>query len=536
MADSAHIEDRPAPHLPAGVEAPAGLIDAFWEYETALMGDDLVALDRLFAPGEDTLRGDAGGLLIGHDAISGFRKGRGGSPQRAILRVEVRPVGHDAALIVAVTAPLTGGRGQQTQLWRAQTSIDGAREWKVEAAHVHLPAPAIPPSTWRVVGSPLVTGAGEGPLMGQRVAVKDLFAVARYAVGGGVPAFLDGAEPATSHAPAVAALLNAGADVQGIAQTDEFAYSIAGRNPHYGTPPNPAVPGAISGGSSSGPASAVAMGQATIGLGTDTGGSIRVPASYQGLWGLRTTHDAVSVGGVLPLAPSFDTVGWMTRDAATLRLAATASLPPARQKSAERRFAVAPALTALLTDEVRTSFAAAIAELSAAGLVDDLVEVDLGDIDKLFETYRVVQASEAWGVHGDWITAHPGSLGDDVAARFRIAAEISGETTALARSAAMVAEARIGAELDDRILLLPSATSAAPSATADSAEIETVRAGTMRLTCIAGISRKPALSVPVMTVATATTDTAPVGLCLVGPRFTDLSLIQIGEDFAAALA
>ncbi|MDO9079141.1 MAG: amidase family protein, partial [Brevundimonas sp.] len=121
-----------------------------------------------------------------------------------------------------------------------------------------------------------------------------------------------------------AGLLAAGASVPGIAQTDEFAYSIAGRNPHYGTPPNPAVLGGVPGWSSSGPASAVALGQASIGLGTDTVGSIRVPASYQGLWGLRTTHGSVSADRLLPLAPTFDSVGWVTRSAIALRAAAEA--------------------------------------------------------------------------------------------------------------------------------------------------------------------------------------------------------------------
>ncbi|MFZ2965230.1 MAG: AtzH-like domain-containing protein, partial [Rhodoglobus sp.] len=98
------------------------MIDAFWAYERALISNDLAALDRLFAPGPETLRGDAAGILVGHDAIGAFRRGRGGAPARAILHVEVRELGDDAALVVAITAPVTGGRGQQTQLWRR---IDG---------------------------------------------------------------------------------------------------------------------------------------------------------------------------------------------------------------------------------------------------------------------------------------------------------------------------------------------------------------------------------------------------------------------------
>src|SRR4051794_6997882 len=133
-----------------------------------------------------------------------------------------------------------------------------------------MPEP-VDPSVWRETGTPLVAGRPGGPLTGLRVAVKDLFALAGHPVGAGVPAYLDAARPEPRTASAVAALLDAGADVAGIARTDEFAYSIAGANPHYGTPPNAAVPGALPGGSSNGPASAVGLGQADIGLGTDTG-------------------------------------------------------------------------------------------------------------------------------------------------------------------------------------------------------------------------------------------------------------------------
>jgi amidase len=521
-------------HLPSGATAPDGLLDAFWDYERALMANDLDSLDRLFAPGEDTLRGDAAGVLVGHNAISSFRNGRGGAPARVIAEVHVRPIGPDSALIVAVTVPPKGGRGQQTQLWRRLDS-----GWAVEVAHVATPAPAINASVWRITGAPLIAGTvhtahedhpashGPLPLDGQTVAVKDLFSVTGFTVGAGVPAYLAEGSPATSTAAAVTALLAAGADVQGIAQTDEFAYSIAGMNPHYGTPTNPAVVGGISGGSSSGPASAVSLGQAAIGLGTDTGGSIRVPASYQGLWGLRTTHGAVSTEGLLPLAESFDTVGWLTRDHTTLRAAAAASLTGRKQMTLDRRFAVAPSLLELATPEVAEAFRDLLAELTEEGLLSDLVDVELGDIDKLFETFRTVQGAEAWAQHGPWIDAHPGALGDDIAARFAWASTITDEAEALSRSALMVAEARIAATLDDRILLLPSASSVAPPTTADAATIEATRAGTLRLTCVAGIARMPALSVPLLQTANG-----PAGLCLVGPRFGDLSLVDVGADLA----
>jgi Asp-tRNA(Asn)/Glu-tRNA(Gln) amidotransferase A subunit family amidase len=339
-----------------------------------------------------------------------------------------------------------------------------------------------------------------------------------------VPAYLADAPVEPRHAPAVAALLDAGAAVTGIARTDEFAYSIAGRNPHYGTPPNPAVVGGIPGGSSNGPASAVASGQVTIGLGTDTGGSLRVPASYCGLWGLRTTHGSVDATGLLPLAPSFDTVGWLTRDAVTLRRAAATSLSDST--ALEPTLLVAPALLAIVEPEVRDAFLARTAALDTAA-------IDLGDLDELFEIFRTVQSAEAWRTHGEWIEAHPGALGDEIAARFAWASTIDERTEAEARVAWAAARRRLDAVLGDRVLVLPAASSIAPSATADAATIERTRAGTLRLTCIAGLTGRPGLSAPLLSVPLATQPTpAPVGLGFIGPRGSDLALI----DLAASLA
>ncbi len=223
------------------------------------------------------------------------------------------PLGDDVALLMSVSAFRGGGRGLQTQVWQR---IDG--RWLITAAHVTPRTPALDRTIWRSVGDPFLQGAWEGPLEGLTVAVKDLFAIAGFRIGAGNPTYLEQARPEKATAPAVADLLRGGASLRGIARTDEFAYSIAGDNAHYGTPPNGAVVGALPGGSSSGPASAVALGHADIGLATDTAGSIRVPASYQGLWGLRTTHDLVPRQGMLPLAQSFDTIGWLTRDGETL--------------------------------------------------------------------------------------------------------------------------------------------------------------------------------------------------------------------------
>ena len=530
--------------VPTSVEGelPDGLLEAFDAYERALAADDQAALAAAFEPTATVMRADAGGLLVGHDAITAFRARRGSGPVRRVVECHVRVVTADVATVVSVNAPAAGGRGVVTQLWRRDPDAGpgGARSWRIASAQVQASPPAIDRRVWRVVDEPLVSGSrGDDPtgtappaLSGETVAVKDLFAVAGHAIGAGVPARLAGAAPESRHAAAVQHLLDAGADLLGIAQTDEFAYSIAGRNSAYGTPPNPAVPGAIPGGSTSGPAAAVALGQVSIALGTDTGGSLRVPASYQGLWGIRTTHGAVDRAGLLPLAPSFDTVGWLTREVDTLRRAARASLPLADQMSVEPSYVVDPRVLASVEPGVRAEFVRALDEATAAGRVERPEEVVLGDVAHLFELFRVLQAFEAWQSDGDWITEHPGELAADVSARFAFGATVSPGQAEEARVALGHERRRLEALLDGRVLLLPSASSAAPALGATAAEVDAVRSATLGLTCIAGVLGAPAVSAPVLEVPLASGRSAPVGLCLVGPRGADLSLLDLAATWA----
>jgi Asp-tRNA(Asn)/Glu-tRNA(Gln) amidotransferase A subunit family amidase len=434
------------------------------------------------------------------------------------------------AVVLSVNLPAAGGRGVVTQLWHR--GDDGV--WRIQVAQVQAPSPVFDTTVWRVVGAPLVaSAAADGPLSGETVAVKDLFAVAGYAIGGGVPAYLAEADVSQFHAPAVQALLDAGANVLGIAQTDEFAYSIAGRNGSYGTPPNGAVPGAISGGSTSGPASAVALGQATIGLGTDTGGSIRVPASYQGMWGLRTSHGVVRRTDLLPLAPTFDTVGWLTREAALLERVADATLSGVSSTSAvlqrdvDPTFVVDPQLTSSFSPEVKAAFAGTLEALAGEGRLSAPGEVALGDIAHLYELFRVIQAAEAWRSHGEWIERHPGALAKDVASRFEFGKSVTASQEREARTELAMQRQHLDRMLDDRILLLPSASSAAPALGATPAEIDVVRSQTLGLTCIAGIGGYPAVSAPLMRVPGG-----PVGLCLVGPRGSDLALVRLAGSLA----
>jgi amidase len=490
---------------------PADLQDAFDAYERALATDDVTVLDDSFAPGPDTLRGDSTGLLVGHDAISAFRAARGGIAPRELDRVESRRLADDCWLIVATSRYAGGGTGLQTQVWQR---ADG--RWRITAAHVTGRTPSFDRSVWRTVGDPLYQGAFDGPLVGLRVAVKDVFAVRGYRIGAGNPTWLRDAARERQHAPAVLDLLKAGASVRGLARTDELAYSIAGANPHYGTPANGAVPGALPGGSSSGPATAVATGQADVGLASDTAGSIRVPASYQGLWGLRTTHGLVPRQGMVPLAPSFDTVGWLARDGATLDAVATWCLEDDAPPLPARRLVPAEVLR-LVEPATREAF-----EAWAGGAVE---EVEVGPLDEWFEAFRVVQAAEAWRAHGAWVTAHPEAVGPGVRERFAVASEVTAEQEAVARAEVERLARVVLAIVDDAVLVLPTTPGPAPARTASAAELDQVRAATLRMTAPAGIGGLPALTFPALTFPSAL-GPAPVGVCLVGPRGSDLSLVR----------
>jgi Asp-tRNA(Asn)/Glu-tRNA(Gln) amidotransferase A subunit family amidase len=527
----------PAPEVPVHCpgRVPDGVLDAFWRYDAALLANDRDVLDDLFMPGPDTVRGDGRVLLVGHEAIAGFRSGRAVIPTRKVAELQVRVLAPDAVLIMARTAD-GAAAGLQTQLW--QHTAGG---WRVAAAHVSLPArpapaprsmPSAPvdPAVWRVAGIPLLPPLGRGPLDGLGVAVKDLIAVEGHPTGGGVPAYLAGQSARPASAPAVTALRRAGAHLAGIAQADEFAYSIAGSNSHYGTAPNPAAPARLGGGSSSGPAAAVALGQAQVGLGTDTAGSIRVPAAYQGLVGFRPTHGAVPSDGVLPLAPSFDTVGWLTRDIAT-SAAVAAVLLPARNgtPTASARVLRLPLAERLAEPLTRDLFAGAVAAFEAAGTLPPARQAALtaATLDEWFAAFRTVQAYEAWATHGSWIEAHPGSLGPDVAARFAAAAAVTGEEAAAARATVAAARDQLREWLDGAILVLPTVPGPAPLRTAGPAEIDDVRGRTLRISCLSPIAGAPAISLPM-----AGHD-APVGLCLIGAPGSDLALLSTAARLTA---
>jgi amidase len=382
--------------------------------------------------------------------------------------------------------------------------------------------PADPTGALRVGPGVLAAGAATGPLAGSTFVVKDVFDVAATATGAGNPTWLAEAEPAAVHAEAVARCLDAGAELVGKAHTDELTFSLAGSNVHYGTPLNAAAPGRIPGGSSSGSASAVASGLCDFALGTDTGGSVRVPASYCGIFGFRPTHGRVPSSGVVPLAPSFDTVGWFARTPSMLAAVGDALLDPRDDPGPPTALVLVDDLLDLVGPDVAVPIRAA-AERLATGLGLDLVSAPLpGGADAWFETFVALQGFEVWDIHGPWVTSRQPPMGEGIRARFAKASQIDAATRdeALARRTELVAAAT--ARYGDAILVIPAAARSAPPPDLDPGAYAEVRGRTLCLTAVAGLRGAPAVSLPL-----ATTEDLPLGVCLVGPPGTDTTLLDL---------
>src|ERR1700688_2543852 len=221
-------------------------------------------------------------------------------------------------------------------------------------------------------------GIPTGRLLGCSFAVKDVFDLAGYRTGNGHPRWLETHPPGERTASAVERLLAAGARMAGKTYCDEMTYSINGENVHYGTPVNPKAPGRIPGGSSSGSASAVSGDLVNFALGTDCGGSVRIPASYCGIYGIRTTHGLVPADGVVPLAVSFDTVGWFARTSSLMKRVGTVLLT-ATKPFVPKRLLIATDAFAALDPEITAALTPALEKVTASIAKTDRVNVYTGD-------------------------------------------------------------------------------------------------------------------------------------------------------------
>lgn len=379
----------------------------------------------------------------------------------------------------------------------------------------------------------LSIGGGAGPLQGVSLGVKDLFDVAGVKTGGGSPAWLADAKEAEVTAPAVAALVEAGARIVGKTLTDELAWSLNGENVHYGTPINPRAPGRVPGGSSAGSAAAVAGSIVDLGLGTDTGGSVRLPASYCGIWGFRPTHGRISMARSVPLAPSYDTVGWFTREPSLLEKAGAALLrEPAQNAGRFRRLLIATDLFDQVDNALLPALHAAVD--AVVGLFDSVERVTVSPegIVQWRRAFRVVQSAEVWETHRDWVTRKSPQFGPGIRERFVMASELSKKDIEAAQRIRAAIRARMDELLgDDCAILVPGAASIAPVRAMEAGALEELRNRALEILCPAGHAGLPQLAFPAVD-----TPEGPIGLGLIGPRGADMRVLSHGGAIASATA
>lgn len=372
------------------------------------------------------------------------------------------------------------------------------------------------------LAAPLV-GAAEGPLAGLTAAVKDMYDIAGERTGGGNPEWLRQQKPAQRHAGAVTRLLEAGATIVGKTVCDEFFYSVAGANAHYGAPANVRAPGRSSGGSSSGSAAATAAGACDFALGSDTGGSIRIPASQCGIYGLRPTLGRIDGSGVMEMASSFDVPGWFATGPGVLRKVGTVLLDRDRVEARIERLLIADDGFAQADAAVAAALRAALDRMSVVLPKAEAVTVAPDGFDPWREAFRIIQARETWATFGDFITRHRPALGPGIKERMAFAATVSEADTKGPRAVHEAARARMQALLPPgSVLALPTAPSIAPLLDASGEDVESYRVRVMRLTCMAGLGGLPQVSVPAATVAGC-----PVGLSFIGWRGGDEALLDL---------
>ncbi|MFN7086669.1 MAG: amidase [Burkholderiales bacterium] len=372
-------------------------------------------------------------------------------------------------------------------------------------------------------------GSGAGPLAGLTMGVKDLYDIAGHKTGFGSPAWLATHEAARATAPVVRQLLDAGADLVGKTQTDELAFSLNGENAHYGTPVNVNAPGRIPGGSSSGSAAAVAGGLCDFAIGTDTGGSVRAPASFCGIYGMRPTHGRISLAGVCPLAASFDTCGWFAREAALLERVGRVLLGAAAAPAPGRLLLAADAF-ALAGDAVTRALQPAVDRISALLGKAEPVTVSAEGLPQWFEVFRVLQGAEIWAQHGEWVRRVQPAFGPGIRERMQWVSTLAAREVEEAGVRREDIVRRMAALLaGDAVLVLPTVPGIAPLRNTPPAELDDFRSRAMSLLCIAGLARLPQISLPLGTL-----DGCPLGLSLIARRGGDEMLLALAREAGRA--
>ena len=375
-----------------------------------------------------------------------------------------------------------------------------------------------------------IEGARNGPLAGLTFAAKDLFDVAGHPTSGGNHDWGRSNPVPTRHAWAVQTLLDAGATLVGKTITDEVSLGILGENAFDGTPLNSKAPDRVPGGSSSGSAAAVAGGLCDTALGTDTGGSVRVPASFCGLYGIRPTHGRLDVTGMLPQAPSSDTTGWFARDADTFARVSGVLLGEKIAGTLPTHLIVAVDAFGFADAAVAAALQPMVAKLGTLiGSVREEMMAPQG-LSVWSRAQRSLQPHEAWQTFKPWVERDNPRMAFSVARGLLAGSTIPESERGWAELMRQEARARMAYLLPlGTILCLPTTPFPAPKKGLSLPVLGPMRD---RITCLCaqgGLTGVPQVNLP-----GATVDGLPIGISIIGGRGTDAALVAVALAMAAA--
>ena len=373
-----------------------------------------------------------------------------------------------------------------------------------------------------------------GALTSVKVAVKDLFDVAGHTSSFGHRQWRATHQPAVTDSEVVARLRAAGASIVGLAKMDQLAYSLIG-NVGEGEPPtNTFDPQCFCGGSSSGSASAVAGGVADLGVGTDTAGSIRVPAAACGLFSIRPTYGRISTEGAVPLARSLDVVGLLARAPTLLEAALTATSPGATKPVGLRRVLV-PAELASRNEPETWMVLNVVAKLAAQEFECRVEEVEASLLVSaaVGDLFGRIQGREIWSEHAEWIMANMTYLASDVQTRLRRCEVLSHDASDVVEADRDAREAycqRLRALLDEgALMLLPVVPRRGPDRGWTEEQLLGYRLECFRLAAPSSLAGIPQVVVP----ARGRARTVPLGF--LGPSGSDEALLDLSRRLATTV-
>ena len=375
-----------------------------------------------------------------------------------------------------------------------------------------------------------INGAPNGPLAGLTFAAKDLFDIAGFPTGGGNHDWARTNPVPTRHAWVVQTLLDAGANLIGKTITDEVSLGILGENAFDGTPLNSRAPDRVPGGSSSGSAAAVAASLCDTALGTDTGGSVRVPSSFCGLFGIRPTHGRLDVTGMLPQAPSSDTTGWFARDATTFAKVSSVLLGETIPDRLPTKLIVAVDAFGFADVGVAAALQPMVERLATLiGAVRDEIMAPQG-LSVWARAQRTLQPHEAWQTFRPWVERDNPRMAFGVARGLLTGAMTSEAERGWAELMRQEARGRMAYLLPPgTILCLPTTPFPAPKKGLSLPVLGPMRD---RITCLCshgGLTGVPQVSIP-----GAEVDGLPIGLSIGGGRGTDVTLVAVARAMEAA--